>query len=100
MNELTEEIKNYILQAAQTPVMGVSQIVSMVILHFDIPDKDADWLVAEVLRGRNVLASPHREEVTKILKAALTKAYNNGRAGNQYIPEEVMPALLKELDYG
>jgi len=42
----------------------------------------------------------HREEVAKILKAALIKAYNNGRAGNQYIPEEVMPALLKELDYG
>jgi len=41
-----------------------------------------------------------REEVAKILKAALIKAYNNGRAGNQYIPEEVMPTLLKELDYG
>ena len=35
------------------------------------------------------------EEVKKILKEALWMAYCSGRANNKYIPEEVLPDLMK-----
>ena len=37
----------------------------------------------------------HVEEVKKILQEALWKAYCSGRANNEYIPEEVLPDLIK-----
>ena len=35
------------------------------------------------------------EKVKKILKDALWQAYCEGRASNRYIPEEVLPNLMK-----
>jgi len=44
-----EGIKEYIKPALSCYLAGISQLVSMVILHFDIPDKKADLLVLEAI---------------------------------------------------
>ncbi len=38
------------------------------------------------------------QEIEKILMSALMKAYNNGRANNKYIPEEVIPGLKAQIE--
>jgi len=41
------------------------------------------------------------EGIEKSLKDALWMAYCNGRAGNEYVPEEVLPGLkVKLTEYG
>jgi len=48
-------LEKYIKEAARMPLQGYSQLVAMVILHFDIPDKEAEelvwrWVVSNVRR--------------------------------------------------
>lgn len=48
--ELTkEQIQDYVRTAHTYPFVNVDQLVSMVILHFDIPDRQAKQVVEEIL---------------------------------------------------
>ena len=47
--EQVKKIQEYIEPVFRMPLEGISQLVSMVILHFDIPDKEADRLVWEAI---------------------------------------------------
>jgi len=40
-----KELDDYCMQALNVPLMGISQLVSMVILHFNVSDNEADKLV-------------------------------------------------------
>lgn len=44
-----EEIRDYIKTAVTYPIANLDQIVSMVVLHFDIPDKAALRIIQEIL---------------------------------------------------
>ena len=50
MKEQVKKIQSYIEGALMMPLVGISQLTSMVILHFDIPNKEADFLVLKAIR--------------------------------------------------
>jgi hypothetical protein len=47
--DVRERVLDYVIGALGMPLMDVNQLVSMVILHFDIVDEDARSLVMSVL---------------------------------------------------